>query len=208
MQFMNTTDELAIPLDDIECNELDGFLLALDTEQAVQNLSEFDGFLTAIVSGPEFVAPSEWLPVVLGGREYASGPESSGDFNRMVDLMMRHLNSTAVTLLENPGSFEPCFMENVGKGGAFLVVDDWCIGYMKGVMMREEQWFGAEGAMADTLSPIPLFASSEGWDLLEQLADRHIEYLQKQVAPAARAAHGYWLQRGEKWVTPRGRSVH
>jgi uncharacterized protein len=208
MHLMKTTDELAIPLDNIECDELDGFLLALDNEQAVQNLSEFDGFLTAIVSGPEFVAPSEWLPIVLGGREYTSGPENPKDFNRMVDLMMRHLNSTAVTLLENPELFEPCFMENVNKGKVFLVVDDWCIGYMKGVMMREDNWFGDEGKMADTLSPIPLFASSEGWDLLERLADRHIEYLQQQVAAAALAAHAYWLQRGQKWVAPRGGSVH
>mgnify|MGYP000650458277 CR=1 FL=1 len=30
------------------------------------------------------------------------------------------------------------------KGKAYLVVDDWCIGYMKAVMLREDRWFETE----------------------------------------------------------------
>ena len=66
---MKSAEDLSAPLDDFEYDELDGFLLALDSDRAVQNMSELDGFVTAIVSGPEYVAPSEWLPVLWGGGE-------------------------------------------------------------------------------------------------------------------------------------------
>lgn len=205
---MKTPGDLSTPLEDFEYDELDGFLLTLESDLAVQNMSELDGFVTAIISSPEFIAPSEWLPVIWGGGEHDPGLESARDMERIVELVMRHLNSTAITLMEDPAAFEPYLMENLVQGKAYLVVDDWCIGYMKAVMLREEQWFETDADMADILSPIPLFTSDEGWDLLDRLADRHIEYLQNQVAPSARAAHAYWLNRREKFVPPKGLSVH
>lgn len=205
---MSSTDELSRPLEDFEYDQLETFLLGLENDHAVFNLSELDGLVTAIVSGPESIATTEWLPLVLGGDD--SGPmlESPRTLDQMVKLIMRHLNATASMLAEDPLAFEPLFMENVDKGKTFAVVDDWCIGYMKGVMMREEQWLDREADLADILSPIPLFTSREGWDLLEQLADRHVEYLQKQVAPAARAAYAYWRRQGDLMLPPEGISVH
>jgi hypothetical protein len=41
------------PLDDAEYDELDEFLLSLESDKAIFCLSQLDGFLTAIVSGPE-----------------------------------------------------------------------------------------------------------------------------------------------------------
>ena len=205
---MKTPEDLSAPLDDHEYDELDGFLLSLESEHAVRNMSELDGFVAAIVSGPELISPSEWLPVIWGGGEHDPGLESARDMERVVELIMRHLNTTAITLMEDPEGYEPYLMENVVKGKAYLVVDDWCIGYMKAVMLREDRWFETEADMADLLSPIPLFTADEGWDLLDRLADRHIAYLQNQVAPAARAAHAYWLKHRDTFVAPKGLSVH
>jgi uncharacterized protein len=205
---MKTLEELAEPLDDHEYDELDAYLLALEDDRAVLNLSEFDGFVTAIVSGPELIAPSEWLPVVLGDSGNAPAVESPEAFSRMVDLMMRHLNTTAATLMEDPRAFEPYFLESRVKGKSYLVVDDWCIGYMKAVMLREDRWLDKDTDWVEILSPIPLFTTPEGWDLLDQLADRHLEYLQSQVTLTARAVHAYWLQRRGEFLPPGGFSIH
>jgi uncharacterized protein len=205
---MKTPEDLSAPLDDFEYDELGGFLSALERDSAVQNMSEFDGFVTALVSGPELVLPSEWLPTVWGGESNSPAVESSDEFKRVMSLMIRHMNSTAATLAEDPQSFEPFFLENVVKGKTYLVVDDWCIGYMKAVFMRPERWRVDDEDIVDLLAPIPLFTSDDGWALLDQLADRHLAWLQEQVAPAARALHAYWLgQRGE-FYTPGGLSVH
>ena len=196
------------PLEDWEYDELDSFLLGLEHDDAILSLSEFDGFITAVVSGPELILPSEWLQVVWGGADNAPVLESPEAFNRICSLMFRHLNSTVATLMEAPSDFEPCFMESEARGKNYLVVDDWCIGYMKGVMMRLDLWYAEEQTMVELLAPIPLFTNHDGWQLMDQLADRHIEYLQGEIAPAARAAHAYWLERRQEFTAPEGYSVH
>lgn len=205
---MDSRLDLSIPLDDFEFDELETFLSSLESEASIMNISEFDGFITAVVSGPESIPPGEWLPVVWGGREQPPALESIDDFERISGLMMRHMNSTAVTMMDDPDSYDPWFMENEVKGKTYLVVDDWCIGYMKAVMLRPDAWRLDDPAMMDLMSPIPLFTTSEGWDLLEQLADRHIEYLQNQVAPAARLLHEHWLGRRDTFHPPEGHRVH
>lgn len=205
---MKLEDDFSLPLEEYEYNELDGFLLSLEHDEAVRNLSEFDGFVTALVSGPELIVPSEWLPVVWGGAENAPRLDSPEEFGQMFELMVRHLNTTAVTLIENPGAYEPCFMESVVRGKTWIVVEDWCIGYMKGVMMCEKSW-GKNGAdLVELLSPIPLFSSNDGWDLLDQLSDRHFEYLQNEIAPTVRAVHAYWLERRGEFAPPAEYSIH
>jgi len=205
---METRIDLSIPLDDFEFDELETFLASLESDASIMNISEFDGFITAVVSGPESIPPDEWLPVVWGGREQPSALENLDDFERISGLMMRHMNTTAVTLMDDPEAYDPWFMENEVKGKVYLVVDDWCIGYMKAVMLRPAAWRLEDPEILDLLSPIPLFTTSEGWDLLEQLADRHIEYLQKQVAPAARLVHERWLGRRDTFSPPEGYRVH
>jgi uncharacterized protein len=197
-----------MPLDDFEYDELESFLLSLEYDESVLNISEFDGFITAVVSCPETIPPSEWLPVIWGGEQNAPALDSPEDFERLSGLMMRHLNTTAITLAEDPDGFEPWFMENVVDGRTYLVVDDWCIGYMKGVMLRPDQWGQNDTDVIELLSPIPLFTSDEGWDLLDQLADKHVEYLQKQVVDAARDAYAHWMRRRKSFQVPEGIRLH
>lgn len=205
---MKPTEDLASPLEEWEYDDLDGFLLSLEHDKAIQNLSEFDGFATALISGPELVVPSEWLPVVWGGAENAPRLDSPEEFRQMFNLMVRHLNSTVATLLEDPEDYVPCFMENTIRGKKYTVVEDWCIGYMKGVMMCEKQWQQNGEELVELLSPIQLFASELGWELLDQLADKHFEYLQNQIVETARAVHSYWLKRRGDLPPPTGYSVH
>ena len=67
---MAETRALDEPLTDAELDELEGFLASDAVPQDCMDLEMLDGFLTAIVSGPESIQPSEWLPQVWsdGGR--------------------------------------------------------------------------------------------------------------------------------------------
>ena len=55
-------NDLSTPLTDIEYEELDDFLLSVEHDDAVLDLSEFDGLITAVVSGPVTIMPSTWMP--------------------------------------------------------------------------------------------------------------------------------------------------
>ncbi len=39
--------------------------LEYGNDDSILDLSELDGFLTAIVSGPQAIAPSQWLPALF-----------------------------------------------------------------------------------------------------------------------------------------------
>jgi uncharacterized protein len=205
---MQTPTEFDIPLDDLEYDELESFLLELESDAAVFNISEFDGFVTALISGPEPILPEEWMRVIWGGGRRPPRWKQPGGFARIAELMLRHYNTTAAMLHSDPEQFEPWFMENEVNGRIYPVVDDWCIGYMKAVMLRPEAWRVDEPEMVERLAPISLFSAPDAWDFLEQLADRHVEYLQNEIAPVARALYAFWLQQRSACTLPEGASVH
>jgi uncharacterized protein len=53
------------PLTDAEFERLSGILGRFDNKQPM-NLEQLDGFLAALICGPEIVRPSEYLPVIYG----------------------------------------------------------------------------------------------------------------------------------------------
>jgi len=205
---METGTESDIPLDDFEYDELESYLLAVESDEGVLNMSEFDGFITALASAPVTIPPSEWMPLIWGGAAQPPRWTGEGGFARIADLMLRHLNTTAATLMDDPDSFQPWFLENEVEGHVYPVVDDWCIGYMKAVMLRADAWRVDDPEMVERMAPIPLFSGDDCWDFLEQLADRHIEYLQNEIAPVARALHDFWVRHKMTFTPPDGASVH
>jgi len=110
-------------------------------------------------------------------------------------LMMRHMNSISVHLMEEPGSFEPMFLTGELEGREHLLVEPWCAGYVRAIALDAENWRGGGKGMESLLQPIFMFGTPEGWDGLEALPRQRQESLQAEIAPAVRAIHGFWLQR-------------
>ena len=82
---MTETRALDEPLSDAELDELEGFLASDAVPEDCMDLEMLDGFLAAIVSGPESIQPSEWLPQVWsdGGRTATPAYGNSGDAQRI-----------------------------------------------------------------------------------------------------------------------------
>ena len=191
---MIQSKDVSTPLTDAEFEVLDEFLLSLEDDGAMLDASEFDGFMTAVVSGPDMIPPSVWLPVVWGGEENAPVWDSMEDYQRIFGLMIRYMNTTSATLMQQPAEFEPCFLESEVHGVTYSVVDEWCTGYIKGVGLYPAQ-LTAGPEMENLLAPIREFADPDRWDSRKEHSDDEIRRLQDQIAPAARAIHAYWLAR-------------
>ena len=58
------------PLNDAELSMLESFLDSQDDREGAMPLSAAHGFLTAVISGPELVMPSEWMSVIWGYPEF------------------------------------------------------------------------------------------------------------------------------------------
>lgn len=193
--------DLRAPLNEAELEKLDRFLLDRldeddDTEGkdvGILDVSELDGLLTAVVSGPVTIPPSQWLTAVWG--DYEPAWESEADFEQIFTLMMRHMNGIAVTLMEQPQDFEPLFFERESEGKTYMVVDEWCHGYMRGVGLAMETWDEAGREMFALLTPVIVFVSEEGWKILDQMSEEEVENLRQAITPNVRDIHAFWLAR-------------
>jgi len=195
--------DLFTPLSEEEIERLDRFLLDRIDENAdtagrddgVLGMSDLDGLFAAVVSGPEVIRPSAWLPLVWG--DFEPVWDSEDDFMEIFSLMMRHMNSISFMLMAHPADFEPIFMERKANGRTFTIVDEWCEGYMRGVAVAAEQWDAGGREMMRLLTPILAFTGATNWKGHEFKEDE-VEALQQTIAPSVREIHAFWLARRNK----------
>jgi uncharacterized protein len=163
------------PLSEKEREELNAFLLSEATSDETMQLDHLDGYLTALVAGPATLDPSVWLPRVWGP---SSRDEPAFDTmeqaQRILDLILRHMDGIATALENDPDRYEPLFDHVVYKGDAREYVDGemWARGFMQGVDLRRREWqaFFDEPGSPEILRPIHLLGADEVSDEEEALA--------------------------------------
>jgi uncharacterized protein len=162
---MTESTKLDEPLSDSDYDELEVFLGSNAVPQDCMDLEMLDGFLSAVVSGPELIQPSEWLPVVWSDSQRSVTPvfQDSEQAERILSLVLRLQQSIRRTLAESPTRFrpllyhpEPSAKEETGPPEASA----WCEGYMTGVLLREDEWepLYSEDASRDWMLPIEALA--------------------------------------------------
>lgn len=190
---------LSEPLSDDELDRLDRFLLDRidedadkeDKDEGVLGISELDGLFTALVSGPDAVMPSRWLPALWG--DFEPVWENEQTFEVIVSLLMRHLNGIATHLMEEPETFEPLFLERRLDDKTVVVVDEWCEGYMRGVALTADRWETGGREMAILLAPIRAYTHETDWYAHGQATDAEADNLRSAITPNVRQIHAYWL---------------
>ncbi|MDX8394880.1 MAG: UPF0149 family protein, partial [Mariprofundaceae bacterium] len=107
--------------------KLDEFLCSEDVPSTTMDMATLEGFLTAIVIGPQIVMPSEWLAWVWDLEdgeaevEFANAEQAEWVINGIMGLM----NNIADTFAEEPESFEPLFWRSPEWGAS-----EWCEGFL------------------------------------------------------------------------------
>ncbi|MBT8429461.1 MAG: UPF0149 family protein, partial [Gammaproteobacteria bacterium] len=201
--------DLNQPLDDDEIEWLREFLLDridddADTEgrdEGILDISELDGFLTAVVSGPVTVLPSQWIPQVWG--DFEPVWEREHDVQKVMTLLMRHMNAIAVMLMEQPGDFEPIFLERSYEGKTYTIVDEWCEGYMRAVALAADRWELDASEMRELLAPIKVFQGEHVLQTHDLYNDEEVRVLQEAIPVSVRRIHSFWLSKR----TPSGRQA-
>lgn len=134
-------NELFEPLTEEELDELDQFLLyEMDTEEGM-TLDTLDGFLHAIVIGPEFIHPYQWLPKVWGTEDGEAPPVPSVEaFNRVLQLVMRHYNGIVSGFATQPPALSPVWGVRTTDQGEFDDAEMWAYGFSEGVRLGQPAW--------------------------------------------------------------------
>src|ERR1022692_585107 len=109
--------------------DLDALARYLDSDQSpdeCMGLSDLDGFLTAIIVGPELIMPSEWLPMIWGDEEPEF--ESKANAETIIGLIMSRYNEIAPGFTSDPEKFEPIFWK---MPAGEVIVMDWAAGFLE-----------------------------------------------------------------------------
>jgi uncharacterized protein len=192
-------DDLTSPLNEQEIERLDQFLLDRvdeniltdDMDEGIFDISTLDGFLTAIISGPVTIPPSVWLPSLWG--DFEPIWESEEAFSEILTLLLRHMNGIIQTLMDYPDDFEPLYMERIVEDKTYVIVDEWCEGYHRGVELTSEHWRDNEDITV-LLAPIYAFTEVTDWKG-HDYSEEEIKSIQNAIAPNVRDIYTYWLSK-------------
>jgi len=120
------------PLTDTELDHLSAILDQFGNKSSM-NLEQLDGFLSALICGPELVLPSKYLPMIWGDKSVFEDASSAQEF---FSLLMRHWNAVADTL--NSGElYLPLLLEDES---GITHGNDWASGFMRGMEFGKEDW--------------------------------------------------------------------
>jgi uncharacterized protein len=204
MLAMNLSSSNSLTEDELE--RLDEILVRCTDGRAME-LEVIDGFFSALLTGPEMVMPSEYLPLVFGDSKSASCKFGSlEEGNEALGLLMRHWNSIAGALASEDG-FVPLLLED--ENGNFQG-NDWAEGFLTGVSLRPDAWeelLSEEEDNIGLLLPVMILAHEHDED--PELRSPPIPPEKREeiiVAMAAGVMIAYMYFR-EGW-TPEAHAVH
>jgi uncharacterized protein len=124
------------PLTDAELVRLNSVLARFGDKHSM-NLEKLDGFLAALICGPDTVLPSEYLPVIWGDNIVLENTFKAQPLLRdFLALIMRHWNVIADTL-HSGDVYLPLLLEDV-RGVSHA--NDWANGFLRGMELRKESW--------------------------------------------------------------------
>jgi uncharacterized protein len=186
------------PLTNTELDELDQFLMSEATPEECMDLSMLDGFLTALLVGPNTILPSQWLPEVWG--ETADDPiqfDTQEQAERIISLVMRLMNERVEDLHNGSDEFNLILPMNLLEGQSIPVLDEWCTGFMRGIQMDSDSWEPLMESRIHTtlLFPIMLYGTGTGWEKLKanpELQARH-QHFADMLGNCVLGIRDYWL---------------
>ena len=102
---------------------------------------ELQGFLFTVVSAPELVQPSEWLPIIFAGEEagFASPEEAQAILNKIMALY----NTTNAAVLDPPTLLPgdcPLRDDVLANFADEAPIARWSRGFLRGHQWLEELW--------------------------------------------------------------------
>jgi len=185
---------------EIDIEALDEFLMSDQSPPDCMMLPDLDGFLTGVAIGPELISPSEWLPVVWGGKEPAFNDEAQAQ--SILGAIMSRYNKILAHIAD--GEIDPIFMETPSGD---VIAADWAEGFMQAIRLRPEAWEKLLTSEHDFTLLVPIAAlccDEDGECLLDigpDIEDKLYAEAGELVPAAALAIADYW--RAEKTKSQR-----
>jgi uncharacterized protein len=186
-----TDDDVAkkIRLTTDEQNWLEGFLSCPQAPDGTMSLETLDGFLTALVIGPELVMPTEYLHWIWGEDDEGPDWNSPEQAEYVMGLLAKHWNAIAERRLKG-AKHRPI----IDTFGVAMPGDEWAEGFLRGIDMTAEAWeplFDDRQADYTVLSILALCDGSPE-EVQEQITEEMRGAILTQLPATLQMIAAYW----------------
>jgi len=172
--------------------ELGQLLLRYQQEPSVRNISELQGFLTAVICAPQMIKPSTWLPVIWGGDSHAPDWQSAEEMQAFVAEIMQMYNDVIEELQDK--WFEPLLLRSLStdavKAGA-----EWCLGFVRGLALWPSLSPQEDKILENAMVPVALFISEEGEKARSMMEASDIEEYLLDIGPAMQTLYDEFVRK-------------
>lgn len=132
------------PLSQDELTDLETFLASDQTpEDCMSSLEMIDGYMTAIVIGPEIISQSTWIPYLLNPEKQRNDIfVSDTQAEQITSLMERHASAIASQFESDPEEFLPLYemFSYATEEERELAIEEWSLGFILGMELSHEAW--------------------------------------------------------------------
>jgi uncharacterized protein len=195
---MNQSDPLLQPLSEKELGKLDSFLASDSTpEDCLFSIEMLDGYMTALIVGPEVIEPESWIPFIWD-QENDNEPSYSSETEASTirELLVRHMNSIALQFDDDPDEYYPLF-EQFGYADEEekrAAVENWALGFTVGMELAHIAWrpFLEEEKTAQLV--LPMFVLAKITDDFEDLSEEEVHHLTLLMPECATKIYDYWKE--------------
>ena len=138
-----------------QLDRLQQFLDADDLHDEALDYLAGHGFLTALSISPVEVAEDEWIAELFSEEPNYVDDEQKRD----IEGTLRELKAHISRELSSDEDLEPPCELSLGDEPDYSDLRSWCVGFLEGVFLREEDWFSAEEEIVSELL-LPIMVGS------------------------------------------------
>jgi len=183
-----TNSNTGLPIDS-KLRALGEILCSDNVPEAAMDASTLEGFLTALVIGPELIPTSHYMPWIWDmyyGKEQMVY-DSMEQMQATMGLFMEIWNDIAETFSTNPSGFEPAYVRAADWGAA-----EWCEGFLLGSRLFGEAWVTLGVENPKLVKALKRLGDDAGIEITKKEGDA--EKWMKAVPEALVSIHAYWLE--------------
>ncbi|MBD5769759.1 UPF0149 family protein [Marinomonas colpomeniae] len=176
--------------EEILYEKIDHYLLTFGCDRSLLCVSELDGFLTALGCSIQELEPDLWLNAIWGTDEDQPVWENTEQEDEFLSLVLIMYMETMNSLLF--GDFYPVYLEQEVDGEYKIIVEEWCVGFIRGAKLIGIGIGGDKEFFDEALAPARLFGTELGWEKQQSMVEEEISFWRDNLEPSVlRLAHHF-----------------
>ncbi|WP_150303476.1 YecA/YgfB family protein [Pseudomonas saliphila] len=149
-----------------QLDRLQQFLDADDLHDEALDYLAGHGFLTALCISPVEVPEQEWISELFSEEPNYKDDAHKQDIEGTLRLLKSHISRE----LASDEDLEPPCELSLGDEPDYSDLRSWCVGFLEGVFLREEEWFDQEEEIVSELL-LPIMVGSGLFDDQPEFAE-------------------------------------